>query len=213
MLWNYCILDPLFYPYDTPAIFFFVAGLVCLLREQWRWYYPLFVVATFNRETSVFLVFAFLLVWGRRLPGPQVAGHVLLQMVLWIGIKAALAHAFAASPGATVFQDQFRYNRQLGLSLLHGNFHAARFLATMFGAVWLLVPIQWRHHPPLLRRLLWILVPFLVGMSIVGVMDEVRIYSEVIPLIVASALAALYAVFFPSEPAETEGRAEPTPAP
>ncbi len=51
------------------------------------------------------------------------------------------------------------------------------------------------------KRLLLILVPFLVGMSIVGVMDEMRIYGEIIPLITASALAALYVVFFRLETA------------
>lgn len=213
MLWNYCILSPLFYPYDTPAIFFFVAGLVCLLQKQWRWYYPLFVLATLNRETSVFLVFAFGLIWGRRLPWPQLAGHVLLQMALWLGIKAALAHVFAANPGDAVFQSQVNSNRQLGLDLLHGSLHMVHFLVTVSGAVWLLIPVRWNRHPPLFKRLLWLLVPFGLGMSIVGVLDEVRIYSELVPLLTASALAALYAVFFLSEPTEAEGRAKPVPAP
>ena len=51
---NYLL--PLHYPfrlaYDIPSVLVFTLGLILIYRRSWLWYYILFVVGTFNRETT-----------------------------------------------------------------------------------------------------------------------------------------------------------------
>ena len=42
------------------------------------------------------------------------------------------------------------------------------------------------------KRLFWVYVPFLAGMSVVGRLQEVRIYSELLPIMVAPAVYSAY---------------------
>lgn len=203
LVWNYVLLGHIYWPYDIPGIFFFVAGLVCLVEGRWASYYPLFVLATLNRETSVFLILASLLIaWGRQAPR-QIAGHLLVQAVLWLAIKALLNRLFAHNSGS--FTDNMMHNNWLLLTrFLHGNFSFLRFLLLVCGAVWLLIPLAWRRQPVIFRRLLWIIPPFIAGMGVVGVLDEVRIYNELIPVLLAPAVFSVYAVFAPDQVSPNE---------
>ncbi len=77
---NYRIQD--FYPYDVPSMLFFTVGLILIHERRWRLFYPLFVVATINRETSIFLTAATALIWSGREPVRETAVHVLGQGVV-----------------------------------------------------------------------------------------------------------------------------------
>jgi len=69
LLFNYSLLPiQFFYPYDLPAIIFFMLGMITMLRRQWAWYYLIFVLATFNRETSCFLAVAMLFLFWNKYP-------------------------------------------------------------------------------------------------------------------------------------------------
>lgn len=200
LLWNYVLLGHIYWPYDIPSIFFFTAGLVCLRERRWNLFYPLFILATLNRETSCFLSLAFLLIaWGR-LPTKQIIGHIGIQVVLWGVIKALLVRLFAHNPGSFT-ADMAHLNWLLLLRMGHGNLSFIRLLPLAMGGVWLLIPLVWHQQPATLKRLLWIVPPFVAGMSIVGVLDEVRIYNELVPILLAPALFSLYALF-------SEGRKE-----
>jgi len=64
--WNYIALNRLYFPFDMPAMFFFVAGWLAIQRRRWALYYPLLALATLNRETSWVLPVVFALVeYGR----------------------------------------------------------------------------------------------------------------------------------------------------
>lgn len=219
LLWNYVLLGHVYWPYDIPGIFFFVAGLVCLLEGRWNVYYPLFILATLNRETSVFLVLAYLLIAWKRQEPRRIAGHLLAQIGLWLAIKVLLNRLFAHSPGSFT-ADMVHLNWLLLTRILHGNFTFIRLLPLAMGGTWILIPLAWRRQPVVFKRLLWIIPPFIAGMTIVGVLDEVRIYNELIPILLAPALFSLYVMFFSETdtavPASAEAPdvpAQPVPSP
>jgi len=60
-----------------------------------------------------------------------------------------------------------------------------------FGGLWLLVPLLWKALPSDLQRLLLVTLPFMLGMSIVGLLYEVRIYSELVPLVCSACSVSL----------------------
>ncbi len=192
MLWNYGILGRYYYPPDVPSVFFFVAGLVCLLERRWAWYYPVFVLATLNRETSIFLTLAYLFTSLGRESLRRMAPHLLIQLVIWGAIKIVLKHVFAHNPGE-LMENHLAGNLALfsGHQSLSQTRHGLK-VVIICGMVWLLIPFAWRQQPLFLKRLLWVTVPFLLGMSVVGVLNESRLYNELIPILTAPALFSLY---------------------
>ncbi len=191
LLWNYCILSPFFFPWDIPAIAFFILGLLYMVDRRWMAYYVVFILASLNRETSCFLVVAYILVEiGRRDTKPIVA-NVLVQTLIWLLIKYTLTMMFSANPGAKVFENHMRNNinfylttREWGLPIISRMF--------TFGFLWALIPLYWKRQPLFFKKMLLIAVPFLTGMSIVGNLFEARIYSELVPIIVGPAIFAIH---------------------
>jgi hypothetical protein len=196
MAWNYLGLNLMYFPFDLPGLCFFTAGLLLLVRRQWLLYYPLFALATINRETTWFLTVVFLFTeWGRMRKGALLA-HVLAQAVLWVAIKAALYQAF---PGAerALFGSLWWKNQAtlVGMFTLRDNGlkdWAKLFL--MFGGFWMLVPFVWRGQPPFVRRALLAAPVLIAPMFLVGTIDEARQFPELIPLIATPVLLRLGAM-------------------
>lgn len=139
------------------------------------------------------------------------AVQVLAQGVLWLAIKVMLNRLFVHNPGS--FTGGTVHNNWLLLTRVwHGDLTFIRLLPLIMGGTWLLIPLAWRQMPAPLKRLLWIVPAFFAGMSVVGVLDEVRIYNELIPVLLAPALVSLYAVFSPGTgtPLITPHKGNPT---
>jgi hypothetical protein len=173
---------PLIYPSDLPAILFFTWGLICLRQQNWKAYYPLFLVATLNRETTCFLILVYVFTAAGRSPRRSVALHALAQTVLWVGAKAGLYWLYRDNPGFGVFEDQWRRN----LPALTEASHLIA-LSGMWGFTWVPVLIWFRLiRDVFVRRSLFVLIPFLLGMAAVGVVYEMRIYGEPLPLVLSA---------------------------
>jgi hypothetical protein len=183
---NYRLQDV--YPYDLPAMAFTVIGLILIGERRFLWFYPLFVLATLNRETSLFLSLAMAVVWHDRQPRRQTYLHLAAQVSIWVAIKAFLYWAFRSNPqiGYGLFVPQLKMNAAL---VLHLPLVAATALST-WGFLW--VPVLARFNriaSAELRRTL-LLVPLYVGvMLVIGVMIETRIYGEMLPIVTAGAFA------------------------
>ena len=182
-----------FFPWDTLSVAVFAAGLYLLRARRWRAYYVLFALGTFNRETTCFLTLALVLSeWGR-MPTRVLVSHATAQFAIWVAVKAGLAVLYAGNPTlqedspAGLFVIPFLMN--LGtLSTIPGLLR----LSTAMGGLWL-VPLLLasRTAAPDLSRLFRMVPVFLVGMFLVGELLEVRIYSELIPLVTVALLLAL----------------------
>lgn len=172
------------YHYDLPAVLFTTLGLAALYRKQWGIYYAIFIVATFNRETSYFLAFVYLAVsFGQEKP-QTILRHLTAQAVLWLGIKTALYFLFASNPtqGAGLFEFQlFRSFEQLIQPGILG------ILARNWGMIWVFLLVwQDRIREPFLRRALLACLAQLLLLFVVGIIEELRIYGEMIPILLAA---------------------------
>jgi hypothetical protein len=98
MLWNLCLLNRLYYPFDIPSLFFFTLGCHCIYRRHWPVYYVVLILATLNRETSCFLVFAFLFCLVGKMPARNFLWHLLGQGVMWTGINSLMYLSLGADP-------------------------------------------------------------------------------------------------------------------
>ena len=74
----------------SPSVLLFTAGLLLISSGDGGGSFPLFVIATLNRETSIFLAVVSLFVLFDQLPRRTLAGIVGAQLAIWLAIKAAL---------------------------------------------------------------------------------------------------------------------------
>lgn len=169
------------YPSDIPSVLFFALGLRLLLEGKWAWYYPLFILATFNRETTIYLTLTQVVVSIGTSRTMGVWRHAVMQALLWCVIKATLWVIYRTNPvvGFGLFENQFWAN----LEALADWPRLATFLMN-FGGIWIPVAI-WQHKlaQPFLRRALLVCVVQMLVLGTVGVLDEMRVYGEMIPVI------------------------------
>jgi hypothetical protein len=179
-----------YYPYDIPSVLFFTVGLLLIYDRNWRWFFPLFVAATLNRETSIFLAVATVFVlFGRSRP-PALAALAGAQLAIWGAIKAALWFGYRENRwlGYGLYQFQLKVNA----ATLIGSPLKGFIALTTWGGLWLAVVIWHRRiRDTDLRRTLWIIPVFIGGMMFAGFVTELRIYGELLPIV----LAAFWVVF------------------
>jgi hypothetical protein len=193
MLWNYAS-GHLNYPSDIPAILFFILGLTFLYKEKWLTFYLVFILASFNRETSVFLIFAFLLTKYNNLKLNKLMAHSMLLLILWAGIKIVLSNILFLNQGVQ-FENHISDNVAFLVSLVKFNpVSLSKFL--VFGGMWILIPFGFNSIPKYIRSLLLIIPPFILGMFIAGNIFELRIYSELIPIIAPVAIYNIRSIMF-----------------
>jgi hypothetical protein len=176
------------YWYDTPSMLFFTLGLILLHQKKWLPYYGVFVIATFNRETTCFLTFIYLLTSAGRVRPKRIAFHCVSQFVLWLTIKSLLVKLYAgnpgpsfewyAHPGATHFADNIAF-------FTHPE-NYPMFLSNM-GFTWVAVLLHLRRiKVEFVKRSLLVVLPFFAGMMLVANIYELRLFGELIPVVLAA---------------------------
>ena len=237
---------PFYYVYDIPSVFFFTLGLLLLYRRNWLLFYPVFLLATFNRESTCFLTVVFLitsfrgewlpaslrkyLVFGVRCsvaPGalgssggrtflsgpppaqrwrqprsgwvglesptsgdgdpaeyrfPTVLAHCLAQVLIWIAVKVLLSALYPGSPNFNHF------TRNIYMLRLPETYPV---LLSVFGFSWLVVLAGWRRiQDPFIRRACLVVPLFFGVIFVVGQIRELRLYGEMIPIVLPAAILA-----------------------
>ena len=86
-------------PYDVPSLAFFSCGVWLLVSRRMVWFYPLFALATLNKETTCFLVI-FFIVFTAVEQGDQphirryIALHTGALTAVWLVVKLVPTHLF-----------------------------------------------------------------------------------------------------------------------
>lgn len=189
------------YMYDLPAAAF-ILGLVLLLRRfvqtlDGRWflaYLALFTVATVNRETTVFMIPAFLAVCYPVLDRGVLARAVALQVVVFGAIQLGLQEMFAdnINPNASVPGTQYENHLIGNLALFANPLYLIIYLARFSAGLYLPVLLLHRYLDSFLARvLLWYGVPFIAATLLFGRLQEHRVLIEITPLLWLGAMQAM----------------------
>jgi len=174
-----------YYPYDIPSVLSFTVGMLLIYERRWLWFYPLFVAATLNRETSIFLTVVTVFVLYDRYRPQALAVLAGSQLAIWAAIKAALWMIYQENRwmGYGLYQFQLKVNVA---TLRDYPIKGVIALAT-WGCLWLAVVIWHRRiRDVLLKRTLWTVPVFIAGMFVAGFVIELRIYGEMLPIILAA---------------------------
>jgi hypothetical protein len=189
-----------YYVYDTPSVLFMLLGLILLYERRWWLFYPLFALATLNRETACFLTLAYLLSADRREGYRRIAVHVLAQGTLWTAIKLCLMQSFAGNPGGLYW---YRLGGNLN-ALVHLQ-PLARVMSSL-GYTWLFVIPWWRRiENRFVRRVTLVAPVHFLAMLWVGKIPEIRIFGEMIPIVLPAYLLVVRAIM-QGGPADDGGR-------
>ncbi|HEX9997816.1 MAG TPA: hypothetical protein VGB45_11775 [Abditibacterium sp.] len=183
-----------FYLYDVPAVFFATLGLLLMAQKRWKLYLLVFTLATLNRESSAFLVLACVLTSWKTVPRRAFLSILAAQIGIWLGVRALTMWLFAGNAGQS-FELHWAYNLASARQLLTSPWPLTLGSAIVtFVFLWVLGALTQRAQPDFLRRTRGVVWPFLALMSVVGVMSETRLYSELIPFLLAPALVGTFNV-------------------
>jgi hypothetical protein len=188
---------PFWLVYDMPALLFFTLGIVLLYRRRWVLYYPLFALATVNRETTCFLTVIYLLTAVGRERLGRVAAHGVAQFAVWAGIKLFLYRLYADNGGAGLYLR----NAATNIHTLTQDPGSWVIILSSMGFIWFPVAVFWRRvRDAFVRRALWSGPLFLLLMFRMGNLPEVRIYAEMIPVFLPAYLLILADLIRRAEP-------------
>jgi hypothetical protein len=183
-------------PYDVPTLFFFSLGIYLVISRRLWLYYIVFPLVVLNRETACFItVFFVIWEWVRLAKSDvtiksrllQIAPHALVQATIWIAIKMLLAKAYAHNPvevgsvAGGLFHTMLAYN-------LHEIIKPQQWPVLLsvcgFSLPFLFLQRRWIRCDGLYYACAIILPAYFAVMMIVGVIVEIRIFTEWIPFVV-----------------------------
>lgn len=169
-------------PYSFLEPIFVALALLAMLRRQHVWLGVLVALASFNRETAVFLVPLYLVTsdWSR-----QAWVRTMAYGAIWAAIFFGVRAVSGDAERYWTIERVFRTN--MAQPLL-----AAANLAMLLGVFWLLAPLGWRRAPAFVRRSALIVPAYLVTVAVWGIWWEVRLLMPLYPIVFALALSYLY---------------------
>ena len=208
--WN----NPFDTPYDVPAVMFFAICITLIVRGNWWAYYPVFLLAILNRETACFITIFFAVwEWTRlevkgldiRSRLTWVIPHVLLQTVFWAALKLLLVHKYAFNPTEHdavhgVFTIKIGYNLR---EILKPQQWPLLLSVCGFSLPFLWIQRRWIGSLGLARACAVVLPLSLLGLLIVGVIVEIRIFADWIALVGLAIALILHNRFRPVRPTNT----------
>jgi len=164
--------------YDFSQLLLFTTALVLLFRKRWVLFYPVYVFACINKETSILIpaVFACWLGW-KVLRNPYL-WHLLSQILIGGAIVLALSLVFKNNPGVDT-EWHLQRNLHMPFGVL-GWFHIMVLSVAIIMCLW-----RWSESPLLLRRGLVATLPVLLCAALFWAdIEELRDYYEALPFTV-----------------------------
>lgn len=166
--------------YDPFSIFLFALALLAIGSGKDFLFYVVFVLATLNKETSIFLALLFFLKKYEDGPIRSALFHGLMQTMCWLAVRAIVAYAFKDLPGS-LFWWNFPHNLNLPFSAPPDHLIG---LALAYSGLCYLVFRGWARKPKFLRKALVVAgIPFLIANCLFGSLDEMRLFYEFLPLL------------------------------
>ncbi len=187
VLFNYIILNQSFQYYDFTAILFFTIGLYYILNQKTTAFIIFFVIAIINKETAGYLIFAYLLFNYKNLFTKKVIVNTFILGVIFIGYKLLLNYVFRNNPGDS-FEVGYYENIRI-VQELFSNRILLKNLALNFGGLYIFVILLfvtglWLKYPD--KRKVYMnlaIVPYYLFGIYITYITEVRVYTELIPMI------------------------------
>ncbi|ADW68229.1 hypothetical protein [Granulicella tundricola] len=190
---SYCILTThaFRYVYDLPSLGLFAIGLWLIQRRAHPILFAaLFLIATLNRETSLFLLYFFVVsncVAEEKFHWPRAFSLRVLATTLPLAAAWIAWHLFVTRHFAGL-DSESAPRIQTNLITLAWPMVWPQLFAVLGYTLPILLIVRSRTRPLELRLWLWITPVWAVFMFFFGVFAEVRLFGELIPIFTAAAV-------------------------
>ena len=207
--WNYIIINGfidgagLYYPYDIPSLTFFTAGMILFLQKKWFWFYPVFILACFNRESACFISlggFLLTLQIGNKFylktfikSNISVLKQVIAQAGIWLGTRIILSYIFRDNPGE-FFEEphsMIDFLSTVWSGEVHWAMNNTRLFLTLFAGIWIVPVIFWRNLNQSAKRLCALGLIYLLALFLRSNMMETRVYNELNVIVAICAICSI----------------------
>ncbi len=163
--------------YDFPSAFFFLILFILIENKKYLLSVPVFILACLNRETAIILI-PVLFVMSRKI------SFAVLLTGIFFAIRIMVVYAFGDASG------QPAYNNLLSNIILHSRSYLTTIVMVLVALEFILLVIANSPYLPTNMLIyLGIVLPALLGVYMMfGVPTEVRVFSEVMPILFLAAL-------------------------
>lgn len=173
-----------YYPYDLLSVGIISMGTWAILAKK-----PISIliaicfVGMVNRETAILLPFIYLAAnWPCH---RSIFVNFLKLLAVCLLVKSTI-HMVLTAPGESVSTynkpDELRFIYNFTFLTLKSSAMHTFNVFFAFGGAWLLLLLR-GAIPANLNQMAWCFLPYFIGMSVVGNLSEIRIFSEFIPLL------------------------------
>jgi hypothetical protein len=173
----------------------FTLGTYFIVKNNFKWFLIIFLIAILNKESAVYLIFSYLLFNYRQIFTKKILINTAIAAVIFIAYKAALSYIFRNNAGDDV-ESCFRGNAEI-LNYLTYDFTTVKIVLLNFGllyvfAVLLFITGRFKlfENRNLVYINLTILPYFIIGIFVVY-FTEIRVYAELIPMFTTLTLVYL----------------------
>lgn len=167
------------YYYDLPQVLLVTLCLIFLYQEQWWQYLLTLAIASFNKETSLFLIAVFFIYHLRRLRPKKFLELLFAQVTIYTVIRASLLYIFRNNPGTAVLltlEAHYRQYTTYPSTLI--------FTLILLFLIGFLIARDWRRKHPFLRATIVIPVLLLILFFTSGMPMEFRVFLDALPVLV-----------------------------
>lgn len=220
--------DHYYQPWSVLEAGLFAAGLLCIRDRLYVLLAVIVSLASFNRETAVFIPLAFLVCafGGNGMDGgnDESGAHgasgagdatdlsrrkfILLfaaYVAIWAAVFFGLRWFFGEGPRVISVRELLARN-----TIRPAIFRTAVHLALIFGAFWLFAALGFRRAPAFVKRTVLLAPAYLVAVALWGIWYEVRLLMPLYAIVVPLGLSFLY-LDRPAPPASPSPESPPNP--
>ncbi|MFP4368031.1 MAG: hypothetical protein ACLFR2_00470 [Candidatus Kapaibacterium sp.] len=168
------------YPYDFPTLLLFTLALAMLARGRFKAYIIVFILASINKETAILLPMLWMIYFrhSRKQDPKKYWISAGLQLGIFLVIRSIIMLIYMNNPGVPAEFNFFEFNFPYLFSP-----HSVPGVMSFIMLVILLF-YRWKEKPKFLREALFMGIPLLALAIFWGVIDELRIFYEIYPVLV-----------------------------
>ncbi len=187
--------DHYYQPWSVLEAGLFAAGLLCVRDRRHIMLALIVALASFNRETAVFIPLAFLVgtAGGNGesdmggLSGRKSALLFACYAVLWAGILLGLRLSLGEGPRVVSVGELLARN-----TIKPALFRTIVQVGLIFGAFWIFAVLGFRRAPAFVKRTVLLAPAYLVAIALWGVWYEVRLLMPLYAIVAPLGLSFLY---------------------
>ncbi len=160
---------------DPINLLVITAAFLALARSRDLLLIPLVLLGTLNRETTAMIPAVYLLARWREKPMAEMIPRAVILSAAWAVVYFGMVRIYGWREPYT---ETFMWSRNVasGFPTLQ--------VVLVYGAIWLLAVLGARQAPPMLRRTLWLVPPYIALHYVIAMVNEVRLFLPLAPILI-----------------------------